>query len=405
MTVQDVYHAFQKKARNSVVLYSIGKKIDAGTATMEDAAKYNATISTILGKVIGDNILKIPESERVKYLQWILQEQYKDTNERLAVIQKFLDKHTGIDLEPKKAPFPAERVQQLGTSLTDRTVPDETIQRRARAGSANIAASFHDDYVKENAKFRSNAGMKCYLERKVSGKCCPWCRALAGRYVYGSEPADLFRRHDNCTCQVTYESGRTRQNVWTKKTWEERPTVPDTPKPTVFSHEQAKQTEAEALRKMGLTKDTKSGIIRAGSDGMFRKAKNVKIEPMPKKQFQRIVKKFKAMGGIIQFDNETDAYLLSKNAEAITYNENTILIRQDPGRASVFEELIHTAQYRNGRNDGSYASRLRCEIEAQEKLLRNAKPYHLTAQEIRQTEKALAAYQNELEIYLKNGGV
>ena len=43
---------------------------------------------------------------------------------------------------------------------------------------------------------------------------------------------------------------------------------------------------------------------------MFRKAKNVKIEPMPKKQFQRIVKKFKAMGGIIQFDNETDAYLL-----------------------------------------------------------------------------------------------
>ena len=230
---------------------------------MEDGAKYNATISTILGKVIGDNILKIPESERVKFLHWILQEQYKDTNERLAVIQKFLDKHTGIDLEPKKAPFPAERVQQLGTSLTDHTVPDETIQRRARAGSANIAASFHDDYVKENAKCRSNAGMKCYLERKVSGKCCPWCRALAGRYVYGSEPSDLFRRHDNCTCQVTYESGRTRQNVWTKKTWEERPAIPETPKPTVFSHEQAKQTEAEALLKLGLTKTADGGIIKA----------------------------------------------------------------------------------------------------------------------------------------------
>lgn len=165
------------------------------------------------------------------------------------------------------------------------------------------------------------------------------------------------------------------------------------------------EIDRRVLRKMWLTKDKKSGIMRAGSDGMFRKAKEVKIEPMPKKQFQRIVKKFKALGGIIQFDNETDAYLLSKNAEAITYNENTILIRQDPGRASVFEELIHTAQYRNGRNDGSYASRLRCEIEAQEKLLRNAKPYHLTVQEVRQTEKALAAYQNELEIYLKNGGV
>lgn len=292
MTVQDVYNAFQKKARNSVVLYSIGKKIEAGTATMEDAAKYNATISTILGKVIGDNILKIPESERVKFLHWILQEQYKDTNERLAVIQKFLDKHTGIDLEPQKAPFPKERVQQLGTSLTDRTVPDETIQRRARAGSANIAASFHDDYVKENAKFRSNAGMKCYLERKVSGKCCPWCRALAGRYVYGSEPADLFRRHDNCTCQVTYESGRTRQNVWTKKTWEERPDVPETPKPTVFSHEQAKQTEAEALRKMGLTKTADGGIIQ-----LYRKNANsgafASLEiPMQKRSVTQICKKY-----------------------------------------------------------------------------------------------------------------
>lgn len=292
MTVQDVYNAFQKKARNSVVLYSIGKKIEAGTATMEDAAKYNATVSTILGKVIGDNILKIPESERVKYLQWILQEQYKDTNERLAVIQKFLDKHAGIDLEPKKAPFPKERVQQLGTSLTDRTVPDETIQRRARAGSANIAASFHDDYIKENVKFRSNAGMKCYLERKVSGKCCPWCRALAGRYVYGSEPADLFRRHDNCTCQVTYESGRTRQNVWTKKTWEERSTVPETPKPTVFSHEQARQLEAEALRKMGLTKTPDGGIIQ-----LYRKNANsgafAPLEiPMQKRSVTQICKKY-----------------------------------------------------------------------------------------------------------------
>lgn len=136
---------------------------------------------------------------------------------------------------------------------------------------------------------------------------------------------------------------------------------------------------------------------------MYRKSKSGKIEPMPKKQFQRIVKKFRANGGLIQFNAETDAYLISKNAEAITYNENTILIRQNPGRASVFEELIHTAQYRKGRNDGSYASRLRCEIEAQEKLLKNAKIYQLTEPEIQQTRKALEAYQNELDEYL-NGG-
>lgn len=155
-----------------------------------------------------------------------------------------------------------------------------------------------------------------------------------------------------------------------------------------------------------LDKSAESGIIelRDGEE-MLRKAKTGKVEPMPKKQFQRIVKRFKAQGGLIQFDDETDAYLMSKNAEAITYNANTILIRQNPGRASVYEELIHTTQYRNGENDGSYPSRLRCEIAAQEKLLKYAKVYKLTDSEIIQTQKALEAYQRELSEYLKNGGV
>lgn len=133
---------------------------------------------------------------------------------------------------------------------------------------------------------------------------------------------------------------------------------------------------------------------------MFRKSRDERIEPMPKKQFQKIVKRFKAKGGIIQFDDQTDAYLEKKHAEAITYNAKTILIRQDPGRASVFEELIHTAQYRDGKNDGSYEARLRCEIEAQNILLKNSKAYRLTNPEIEQTKLALKAYEKELDEYL-----
>ena len=148
-----------------------------------------------------------------------------------------------------------------------------------------------------------------------------------------------------------------------------------------------------------------SGIIELGSEAMYRKPKPDKIEPMPRKQFRTIVKAFKRNGGLIQFDDETEEYLDSKNAEAITYNENTILIRQSPGRASVFEELIHTEQYRNGRNDGSYKSRLQCEIEAQKKLIKNSKAYKLTEREVFQTQKALEAYENELREYYKNGGV
>ncbi len=153
-----------------------------------------------------------------------------------------------------------------------------------------------------------------------------------------------------------------------------------------------------------------SGIIEVGSElpmnALSRKAKSDDyIEPMPKKQFQRICKSFKSNGGIIQMNDATDEYLRSKNAEAITYDSKTILLKQNPSRASVFEELIHTHQYRIGENDGSYVSRLKCEIAAQNKLIKFSKEYRLTDKEVLQTQKALEAYENELNNYYKNGGV
>ena len=82
--------------------------------------------------------------------------------------------------------------------------------------------------------------------------------------------------------------------------------------------------------------------------------------------------------------------------EVITLNENTILLRQKPGRASVFEELIHATPFRQGLNDGSQISRIQDEIAAQEMLLRNSKAYNLTSAEIKQTKSALTSYFSEL---------
>lgn len=152
--------------------------------------------------------------------------------------------------------------------------------------------------------------------------------------------------------------------------------------------------------KIAVANSEKRGIIE-----MKRKKNDNKSETMPKKQLQKIIKRFKKLGGTIQMSEETDKYLDSKFAEAITYDAHTILLRQKPSRASVFEELIHSAQYGTGKNDGSYISRLKCEIEAQEKLLRYQKAYGLTKIEVEQTEKALNDYKNELKLYYEKGGV
>lgn len=158
-----------------------------------------------------------------------------------------------------------------------------------------------------------------------------------------------------------------------------------------------------------LDKGGGSDIINTESElpmnALTRKAKpDGYTEPMPKKQFQRISKAFKAHGGVMQTSDATDEYLKSKNAEAITYDSKTILLKQNPSRASVFEELIHTHQYESGENDGTYESRLKCEIAAQKKLIKHAKAYKLTDSEIKQTQKALEAYEKELSEYYNNGG-
>ncbi|MCM1024638.1 MAG: phage minor capsid protein [Prevotella sp.] len=152
-----------------------------------------------------------------------------------------------------------------------------------------------------------------------------------------------------------------------------------------------------------------SGIIEARSDTpmdlLTRKPKPDNfVEPMPKKQLQRIVKSFKAKGGIIQMNEETDAFLKLQNAEGSTLNADTILLNSNPSRAVVFEELIHSAQCRRGFDTADLETRLKCEIEAQEKLIKNSEAYKLSEYEIMQTKSALEAYTKELEQYYRSKG-
>lgn len=145
-------------------------------------------------------------------------------------------------------------------------------------------------------------------------------------------------------------------------------------------------------------------VNKQKSDIMERKRKDdTYVPPMPKKQLQKIVRCFKQQGGEIQMNEYTNQYLDKKKTEAITYDDKTILLHTKPGRAAVFEELIHATQYRLRKNEGTHESRLICEIEAQEKLLKYSKEYKLSQNEIEQTKKALESYRKELSDY-KDGG-
>ena len=270
MNSDDLRKLIQQKISTSPSLRSLMKRIRSGKATFRDTAEYSRIYSELLGKCLSDNVLSLDDREAVAVD--MLRESYDHTNSVLSQVQTNIDKKNGINLRPRAAAFPLERVTQFSHSLVDPTVEDSVIKRRARSGTANISMSHHDEYMKTNAEFRHNAGLKCYITRETDGKCCKWCTAIAGRYVYGEEPHDVYRRHDNCGCSVIYENGRQKQDVWSKRTWEKPKVGAGAPPPTKFTPEQARVLEQKKLRNIhGLSIDNggRSGIIEA-RESMFR---------------------------------------------------------------------------------------------------------------------------------------
>ncbi len=147
---------------------------------------------------------------------------------------------------------------------------------------------------------------------------------------------------------------------------------------------------------------------------LTKRAKNVKMlltkreingvsigEPMPEEQFSRIKKRAETIGILILSDEDSERYVLSRGAEGITLNANTVCLMRNPSRVAVFEELIHTSQYRSGKIDGTPLSIARAEVEAKTKILRNAKAYNLTKTEINTTRKILENDRKALEQLLK----
>lgn len=261
---EQLHAAIESRIASDPQLRALRKKISQGTATLAESSKYSQLCAQLMGQKLSGQVLGLSDREGV--CTQLLRDRYSDVNQVCEQVMRSMDERAGIAMNPRHAAFPAERVQQLAHSLTDPTVPDETIQRRANTGAANVAISFHDDFVDENAAFRSDAGYECYITRVVGGASCSWCSAMAGRFRYDWEemPEDIFRRHDNCTCTVTFEQGAFRQDVWSKRSWDAPETGAGAPPPKVFSQEEADRLEQERLSEYrGLTSGGEGGIIEA----------------------------------------------------------------------------------------------------------------------------------------------
>ena len=93
----------------------------------------------------------------------------------------------------------------------------EKFERLLLSSVSNLAMSFADSYIEKNVERRASAGLKATVIRRQLGKCCEWCQNLAGIYTADKLPADIYKRHANCRCMVTYKTEKVYTDAWSKK--------------------------------------------------------------------------------------------------------------------------------------------------------------------------------------------
>ena len=208
----------------------ISTRIRDGTATFADGHDYAERLGENLSKALSTNLNAntLPDGKLYyniasRTVTPALEENYNLTNDAAKKIQKIYDKKSRIGLGSVKADFPTERINGLIDKMTRDDITLEDALVWLKEPIINNSEAFFDDFIDSNAKFRENAGLKSKLIRKAEPNCCKWCANLEGVYDYDNAPEDIYRRHEFCRCIVTYQSGKTSQNVWSKKTWQSTP--------------------------------------------------------------------------------------------------------------------------------------------------------------------------------------
>lgn len=334
---------FQNSCKADKYIQSVLKKIEGGTAKMEEVALLSKQLGFRVSQAIGThvNVAALPDGKMYyniadTILTGVLKDNYDVINSAAAECQKALDSQAGINITPQQAAFPTERVQAVVNAASVPDIAEDKMIRRMTAPAQNITESFYNDYVQKNVKLRSDAGLDCYIIRNDHGGCCKWCSKLAGKYHYPEDvPKDVYRRHDNCGCTVTYLNGRKAQNVWSKTRWD-------------ISDEELEQMKKAGSRQPARMVDNsaKSGIMGVGRK-LDRREQNIGAfselrVPMQKREVLSLCRKYSIDTNGITFKIQRSEKLLALPFYGSTDYNNIGRIDLFPSAFSSEEELLKT---------------------------------------------------------------
>lgn len=225
--LEKITRAVERRASVSKVITELPYK---SKLSQKDLHRYAEEV----GKILSESYLEIltegnlPNGTLYRNIaERILSQTLRDAHGQVMAfaesIQTVLDEQNGLGISTVIPEFPDERVRGLIDKASNPLLTIEEQRRWLGEPVINNTEAFADDFIQTNARTRARMGLKTTITRVVAPGCCEWCDRLAGVYEYGEEPEEVYQRHEYCRCMVTFQSGRTSQNVWSKTVWESSP--------------------------------------------------------------------------------------------------------------------------------------------------------------------------------------
>ncbi len=284
--LSEIETAFKSRNMTDRTLARVSAKIRDGTATQVDGHTYAERLGKNASKALQEVLTaeNLPDGKlyyniATRTVVPTLENNQALINEAASEIQKSIDVKNKIHLNSVKPVFPVERINGLIDKMTAEDIDLEQALVWIKEPIVNNSEAFFDDFIRENAKFRADAGLKTTITRIAESKCCEWCANLAGTYEYGKAPDEIYARHEFCRCSVTVQYKKTSENVWTKRQWEsstEELERRENTKPTQMT----KAERQNVLERLDKDKTVKRLMDAAGYD---RKTANYIASQGPKK--------------------------------------------------------------------------------------------------------------------------
>lgn len=219
--LRDVFH---RLCENDSQLNSIASKLKTGDYS--DAHDYSIRVGELLSQAFSEVLTEdvypeITEDMARQIIPSLLGTDHKMISDACVTVQNNLNEKAGLGLKAIEPEFDVSRAYGLADKYVDFDSYDDAKWVLGEPVE-NFSQSIPDDSIRRNADFQWKTGMSPKIIRKAEPGACKWCRSLAGTYDYSEvrdTGNDVYRRHENCRCVVTYDPGDGSRYDVHKKQW------------------------------------------------------------------------------------------------------------------------------------------------------------------------------------------